>query len=209
MAAQPVIPGSKPPTVTINRKLNLVLEMEGEKGRIHVHAVPISRAIFEENFLVISRAYMAIYNNDLGPVVGPRVAKLMLLREAGNLGADADAAVKTALLPEIERLATVLFQGERGWETLPYAAMRNRGMIDEETAAEIENALVYFTCASSIHLQRELAVVVGGLRQFSGAVTTSLTLTEYKNSLPTWTSVETTGEKPTPTTAADQSSIPT
>lgn len=202
-----VKPNIKEQQVKLNRRLNLTLEVDSPKGKIHVHAVPISRAFFEDNFLVISRAYTAIYNNNLGPVVGPRVAKLMLTREA--LEIDELVKVNSVLLPEIERLTTVLMPSERGWEMVPYAAARKRGMIDEETDCEIENALVYFTCASSVHLQKEVPVVMGGLRQFWGAVMTSLNVMEYKNSLPTSTPEETTGEKPTSTGAAAPSSIPT
>jgi hypothetical protein len=60
--------------VSLNRKLNLVLHVDTEKGRIYIHSVPIGRLIFEDNFLVIGRAFTAIYTNGLGPVAGPRVA---------------------------------------------------------------------------------------------------------------------------------------
>lgn len=193
--------------VKLNRKLNLVLQVDSTKGRAHVYAEPISRAVFEDNFLVIGRAYMAIYNNNLGPVVGPRMAKLMLMREA--LEIDELVKVNSVLLPEIERLTTVLMPNERGWEMVPYAAARKRGMLDEETDSEIENALVFFTCASSVHLQKEVPTVMGGLRQFWGVVMTSLNVMEFKNSLPISTPEETTGEKPTSTGAAAPSSIPT
>jgi hypothetical protein len=201
--------GIKDQPIRINRKLNLVLQIDTEKkGTIHVHSVPISRAVFEEHFLAISRAYTAIYENRLD-WMGPRLAKLMLLREAEAIGLGETERVKTILLPEIERLTNVLIPGERGWETLPYAAARNRGVIDEDAVIEIENALVFFTCASALHPQREFAVMVTGLQRFWGAATILSNVTEYRSSLPISTPAETTGEKPIPTAAAEASSIPT
>jgi hypothetical protein len=180
--------------------------VDSEKGRIHVHSVPISRAVFERHFMAISRAYTAIYANQLD-WMGPRLAKLMLLREAEAIGET--ESVNRELLPEIERLTNVLLPGERSWDMMPLAAVRNRSMIEEEVIIEIENALVFFTCASALHPQKELEVMVAGLRRFWGAVTTSSNVTEYRSSLPISIPAETTGEKPTSNEAAVPSSIPT
>jgi uncharacterized membrane protein len=104
-------------------------------------------------------------------------------------------------------LTNVLVAGERGWETMPYDVARKRSLIDEDAAALVENAIVYFTCASSIHMETELGMALDGLRQLWNAQTSSLNATEYMRSLPTSTPVETTGEKPA-VTATNQSSIP-
>ena len=68
--------------VKLNRKLNLVLSAGSEDDTIYIHSTPISRAVFEDNFLVISRAFTAVYTNGLGPVTGPRVAALLLAAAA-------------------------------------------------------------------------------------------------------------------------------
>lgn len=202
-------PSMQAQPVKINRKLNLVLQVDSAKGRLHVHSVPISRAMFEQHFLVIARALTQIYNNGLGLLFGPRVAKLMLIREAEAMGDNEIDRVNMGLLPEIDRLTNVLVPNERGWENLPYETAKKRGIIDEETQVEIENAIIYFTCASSIHLQSEVPTAVAGLRQFLGADTTLLNVTEYRNSLPTSTPVVITGESVTSTIVEGQSSIPT
>jgi hypothetical protein len=180
--------------VTLNRKLNLILTIETANGNVHVHSVPISREIFEDNFLVISRAFTAIYTHGLGPVTGPRVAALMLKQEAQTLGIW--ERTQASLMAEIHRLTNVMAVGKNGWETMPFDVARRNGTLDDDAAAEVENCVVYFTCASSIHLKAELAVAREGLSTLWNAQTTSLNATEYMNSLRTSTREENTGEKP-------------
>lgn len=178
--------------IKINRKLNLVMDVDTGDGLIHIHSAPISREVFEDNFLVISRAFTAVYTNGLGPVTGPRVAALLLKQEAQTLGVW--DRTQQSLMAEIYRLTNVVAPGPSGWESLPYDAAKKRGVLDENTASEVENCIVYFTCASSIHLKAELAVATEGLSTLWGAQTTSLNVTEYMRSLPTSTQEETTGE---------------
>src|SRR6516164_2529005 len=104
--------------VTLNRKLNLVLSVETEKGTIHVHSSPIGREVFEDNFLVISRAFTAVYTNGLGPVTGPRVAALLLRDEAKKLGIW--ERTQQSLMNEIYRLTNVMATTENGWESFPF-----------------------------------------------------------------------------------------
>jgi hypothetical protein len=178
----------------LNRKLNLVLTVETGDGPVHIHSVPISRQVFEDNFLPISRAFTAVYTNGLGPVTGPRVAALLLKQEAEALGVW--PRTQQSLMAEIYRLTNVVAAGERGWEQMPFDVAKKRGILEEDTAAEVENCIVYFTCASSIHLKQEMAVALEGLSTLWGAQTILSNVTEYMNSLPTLTQEETTGEKP-------------
>ena len=180
--------------VTLNRKLNLVLSVDTDKGTVYVHSVPISREVFEDNFLVISRAFTAVYTNGLGPVTGPRVAALLLKQEAKTLGVW--ERTQQSLMAEIHRLTNVMAPGDSGWETMPFDVAKKREVLDDATAAEVENCIVYFTCASSIHLKAELTVAMEGLSTLWGARTTSLNATEYMSSLRTSTQEETTGETP-------------
>jgi hypothetical protein len=180
--------------VKLNRKLNLVMDIETGDGLVHVHSVPISREVFEDNFLVISRAFTAVYTNGLGPVTGPRVAALLLKQEAETLGVW--QKTQQSLMAEIYRLTNVVAPGPTGWETLPFDVAKKRGVLDDSDAAEVENCIVYFTCASSIHLRAEMAVAIEGLKTLWGAQTTSSNVTEYTRSLPISTQEETTGESP-------------
>ena len=178
--------------VTLNRKLNLVLSVDTEKGPVHIHSAPISREVFEDNFLAISRAFTAVYTNGLGPVTGPRVAALLLRDEAKKL--NVWERTQQSLMAEIYRLTNVIAPSDTGWETMPYSVAKARGVLDEDALAEVENCIVYFICASSIHLRAEMAVALEGLSTLWSARTTSSNVTEYMRSLPTLTPVESTGE---------------
>jgi hypothetical protein len=180
--------------VKLNRKLNLVLSLDTDQGSIYVHSTPISREVFEDNFLAISRAFTAVYTNGLGPVTGPRVAALLLKQEATTLGVW--ERTQQSLISEIHRLTSVIMPGEGGWETIPFDTAKKRGIIDSDVASEVENSLVYFTCASSIHLKAELTVALEGLSTLWGAQTTLLNATEFMSSLPTSTLEENIGERP-------------
>jgi len=153
--------------------------------------------VFEANFLVISRAFTAVYTNGLGPVTGPRVAALLLKQEAQTLGVW--ERTQQSLMAEINRLTNVVAPSGNGhgWESMPFDVAKKRGILDENEAAEVENCIVYFICASSIHLKTEMAVAVEGLSTLWGAQTTSSNVTEYMRSLPTSTPEENTGETKT------------
>jgi hypothetical protein len=181
--------------LTIDRKLNIVLKVETAKGPVHVHASPIGREVFEDNFLVISRAFTAVYTNGLGPVTGPRVAALLLRDEAKKMGVW--ERTQQSLMAEIYRLTNVIAPTDNGWENYPFMVAKQRGILNEDEAAEIENCIVYFTCASSIHLRAELAVATEGLSTLWNAQITSSNTTEYMRSLPTSTPTGTTGETAT------------
>jgi hypothetical protein len=168
------------------------MDVETGDGIVHVHSVPISREVFEDNFLPISRAFTAVYTNGLGPVTGPRVAALLLKQEAETLGVW--PRTQQSLMAEIYRLTNVVAPGPSGWETMPFDVAKKRGILTDEEAAEVENCIVYFTCASSIHLKAELTVAMEGLSTLWGAQTILSNVTEYTRSLPTSTQEETTGE---------------
>jgi len=180
--------------VKLNRKLNIVVNIETEAGSVHVHSTPIGREVFEDNFLVISRAFTQIYTNGLGPVTGPRVAALMVRQEALTMGVW--EKTQQSLMAEIYRLTNVIAPSDSGWEQMPFDVARKRGILNADEAAEVENCIVYFTCASSIHLKAEMEVAWEGLRTLWGAQTISSNVTEFMSSLPILTPVGTTGENP-------------
>jgi len=177
----------------LNRKLNLVLTVETDKGVVHIHTTPISRAVFEENFLVISKAFSAIFVNEVGPM-GPRIAALLLKQEAEKLGTW--DKVQQSLVAEVYRLTIVIAPGPNGWETMPYNVAKQRGILDEDQAAEAENCIMYFICASSVQTRGELAKATDFLKILWSAQTTLLNSTEYTRSLPMSTQEENIGEKP-------------
>jgi hypothetical protein len=191
----------------LNRKLNIVLKTEGINGSdIYIHSMPIGINVFKDNYLVISRTFTGIYTNGLGPVTGPKVAKYMLLDQAEQLGLKPHT--EQSLMLEISRLTNAIVLGTNGWETMPYSEVKKRNLIDEESAEEAENILVYFMCASSVRLRTEIDLTMNGLQLLWDAQTTSSNVTEFMRSLPTLTPTENTGENVTPLQAKPRASIP-
>ena len=182
-------------TVTISRKLNLVLNpIETEGGLLYIHSIPVGRQVFETCYRAMARAMASLVSEGVGPITGPSVAKLYLQTEADFLG-ESDK-ISGVLMPEIRRLTNCAIAGKP--DTLPYVVACQRNMIDEDQQSEVENILCYFTLASWIRLPEGLSRGMGieGLRQLWKAQTSSLGLTEYMRSLPTSTPEENTGEKP-------------
>jgi hypothetical protein len=184
-------------SITINRKLNLVIPIE-EDGVVKawIHSSPISREVFESNYLLLVRTLSDLYGNGVGPVMAVRVAKLGLRDTAKRINEEQDISIN--IINEIHRLTMIIMPNTSGkWESLPYDVVKNRKLLDEDSLAEVENALVYFTVASAIHLKNELPTVYQGLYQIWNAQTISLNVTEYTNSLPMLTPTENIGERVT------------
>ena len=100
----------------INKALNLVIPVDWEMGgQIFVHSTPISREVFEQYFLVISKTFAAIFSQGLGAVAGPRIAYLMLKKTAEDMGLWAGpAGVGAGLMNEMIRLSNVIMPDEKG-----------------------------------------------------------------------------------------------
>ena len=96
----------------IDRSLNFVMPVERENGTIYVHSMPISRQVFEANFLPISKTFTRLYTDGIGTTSGPRVAALMLREVATEMGI-ADK-IERELFAEIRRLTNVILPGNTG-----------------------------------------------------------------------------------------------
>ena len=70
----------------IDRRLNLVIPIDGAAGRFYLHSMPVSRVVFEQYFLVLAKTFSAIYGEGLSALSGPRVAAMMLKRIAQRDG---------------------------------------------------------------------------------------------------------------------------
>jgi hypothetical protein len=179
------------PAVTLNRRLNLVVKVDGGRdplrGTLHVFAVPVARSVFDANFMIMCRAYAEIYRNSLGVIAGPKAAALLIKQEADVLG---ESAKGDMLLEEIRRLTNVLVpsvNGAGGYTMVDYGVAIRQGLIGEDDVADIEAAICFFTLASRVGPHFQLDAILEGLSLFWRAQTTSLTLTEYMRSLPTST----------------------
>ena len=184
----------------IDRRLNIVIPMETESGdAYYVHSTPIGRAVFEQYFLPISKAFTAIYRENLGIVAGPRVAMLLLKQVSEEMGVwDGPSGVQQGLVNEIHRLTNVLVLGEgSGWRTLSFDDAVAQQIISADDKSEVDNALAFFTCVSSVGNRHQISNELSGMIALWGAQTTSLNSTAFANSLPTWTGTDSSGETET------------
>jgi hypothetical protein len=184
--------------VAINKKLNLVIPLEVDDKKMWVHSTPISREVFEANYLLFVKTLSNLYFNGIGPGMAPRVAGLALKDMAKEINSEADVTVP--VIQEIYRLTYVLMvdPSTNKWTSKPFVEIKMKNLIDDETLREVENALVYFTVASAIHLKSELPTIMVGLSSIWGAQTTSLNAMDYCNSLTILNPDENTGEKELP-----------
>jgi hypothetical protein len=187
----------------LDRRLNFVIPIEQDGKTVYVHSMPISRDVFERYAIVIAKTFAAIYNEGLGIIAGPRVAAHVLKKVAVASGEwDGESGVARGLMAEIRRLSNVLVPGAKGWETVPLEDAIKRGMIDPEDASEVENAVVFFCVASSMHKRAELKAVLDGASMYWGARVESSNCTEFAASLPTSTAGANTGGTSPPASAA-------
>lgn len=178
----------------INEKMNLVIPVfdQGEDTiRAYVHSKPISAEVFEAHFLLLSRTFSAIHGEGLGALTGPRVAALMMRRIAKNASLEDEYK---ALSAEIRRLTNVLMRGPHGWETIPFEEVINNKLIDQEDLGEVDNAITFFIVYCATHRKMALEVLPGAARMW-GAQISSLSLSEYHESLRILTATDNTGER--------------
>ena len=188
----------------LNPQLNLVIPIEQDGGTIYVHSTPPSAEIFDRYFLPISKTFAEIYNSGLGITAGPRVAAKYLKKVSMEMGAwDGPIGVEAGLISEFRRLSNVI---DTDGQILPLQDLVDKKVIDAEDWSEVENALSFFCVASCMHLKKERRPVLEGAAALWGAQITSLSCTEYRDSLRTSTKAENTGEKLAP--AAEGLPIP-
>jgi hypothetical protein len=179
----------------INRALNLVIPIETDKGQIFVHSTPISREVFEQYFLVISKTFASIFSQGLGAIAGPRIAYLMLKKTSEEMGIwSGVGGVEYGLVNEIIRLSNVLMPTAKGWKSIPLHSAIEKGTLDSETVAEVEGELIFFTCVSMMNKRIQIEGIMDTVNGLWGSLTTSSNSTEFMNSLMTSTEAESSGE---------------
>ena len=191
-------------SVTINRKLNLVVPVEVHEGvTVYFHSAPVMNETFETYYKVMAKAFTEIYTSGLSYVSGPRVAAMALKDVSVKMGVwDGPEGVENGLLGEIKRLTNVVMLGDRGWQVIPVADKAVTNVVSEDDFSEVNNAIAFFILASAMHKKSQLKGVLEGAAALWGASVMSLNATEYAASLPTSTTAASTGEKVT------RSSIP-
>lgn len=182
----------------IDHRLNLVLPVDTHLGEIYVHSTPVGYPVFEKYFKVMSRTWASLVT--LGaPLSGPKVP-MMELRDFSQASGiwDGPQGVRMGLVEEMRRLTSVIVpRGEGGWEAMMLMDAHRAEIINDEDLAEIEGAVCFFTLAAHVQHRRSHATTFGGLGMLWGAQITSLTSSEYLNSLSTSTGAETTSPTPT------------
>jgi hypothetical protein len=174
----------------INKALNLVIPVELNGVECFVHSTPISYEVFEKYFWVMSRTFGVIESMPASHVSGPRIAAMMLKKQAEITGEwEGQDGVEKGLINEIRRLTNIVIPGSRGWELTPYYDAIQRGIISTEDAREIDGIVTYFILASAMH-KRDLLKPTLELLSMWGARPESLDCSAFVNSLPTLTEAE-------------------
>ena len=178
----------------LDRNLNLTQKLETDSGACYIHSTPISRVEWEEYFYVLSQTYASLFMGGLGVSTGPTMAALMLRKVAKDQGVwDGEAGVQAGLMGAIRRLTNVVVATDQGWQTIPYEVAVSRHILDEDAQAEVENAIVFFICVSSVlrgpKSRPKLLVTLGMMRALWDAQTTPLDVTAFASSLTTSTPV--------------------
>lgn len=173
----------------IDEQLHLTMTVDSDDGSvIHVHAAPVSREVFQRYWRPMSRAYEEILDQKL-VVTGPRIAANALRDAARELGIlDGPTGVDAGLMPEIRRLTNVLVagtNGHAGWQPIPYDDALRADLLTQDEADEIEGILVFFTLAWRQHRKADRRDWIIGVSAVWGALTSSLNLSAFANSLPT------------------------
>ena len=177
----------------IDKNLNMIIPLERDDGsKVYVHSMPISRDVFDRNYVIIAKTFAAIYGEGLGPLSGPRICALMMRdiaqRSAGDneeLRAFALRDVEQSLFAEIRRLTNVALPTPNGWEQLPLQHVIDHKLLDEDDIAEVENAICFFTVQWRMQKQRDrVAALEVPMRLWGGQLSAS-SLTEWIVSLTT------------------------
>ena len=194
---------------TINKKLNLVVplyfdvEDPDEKPYAYVHSRPIDAEVFDKYFRVLRATWSQINTDgDLrygGAQMAFRylrvIAEAMPSKTPGVNFWEAPDGVEAGLVKEMLQRTNVLCIGANGWETVTFKTALDQSRITAEEAGEVQAALTFFTLASVMNRRSVAQMILTMCLRPWGASVTSLNATEYRNTLPTSTADENTGEK--------------
>jgi hypothetical protein len=191
----------------INRAMNLIVPVETELGTAYIHSTPISKEIYKEHFLILSKTFAGIFSEGLGVIAGPRIAYMMLEQVSTEKGVWEGAdGVRNTLVSEIIRLSSLVYPVEgKGWDNKPLDVALDGGIVDLD---EVIGELVFFTCVSAINKPdqaREMMEAVAGLWN---SATTSLSLMAWIDSLATSKPPASSGETASTSSATSSTTAP-
>jgi hypothetical protein len=164
---------------------------------VHVHSIPISRAVWEANYRLITKTTVAMYGDGLAPGAAMRVT-VLYMRDTAKLmdetiGGGNFQTHAAALLAECWRLTNVMMLSSAGtWQMVPFQELLDRKQLDPDILSEVQNAIAFFTLASWFHRDKERQDIYSLMKAY-GAQIISLDATGYMNSLQTSTATVSSG----------------
>jgi hypothetical protein len=186
-------------TMKLDRKLNLVIELEREGVPAFIHATPLDAMVFKRYYKPIARAYGAMFAEGYTVYGSPRIASFLLEDAARDMRMwEGPDGVEGGLLPEIRRGANLITASPTGYTTIPLENAISAKLISDDEMAEVENILVFFILASAMSKRSDLTVMLEITSAIWKTQSTLLNSTEFANSLSTSTATENTGEKAIP-----------
>lgn len=177
---------------TIDSSLRLVLPLRQDaagNATSWAYHTPLSIEAFEASYRILAAAKGAMFAKGASYAyyAGVHVAALHL-RDAGKQDAaesgDASSDAAGALLAELHRLTTVALRTPDGWDQVPLDVAKQRGSLDDADVRDLENALVFFSCAFWLTSRARRKTDVGIAASAMAGSITSLSLTEWIASLP-------------------------
>lgn len=177
----------------IDRRLNIILtveRMDGQGQPMFVHSVPIPEETYEAHWDVMTQTINQLYTKRYMPPMAARIGLKTLLKVADEMGVR--KYVEDDLVTRMMLLTTLIIPGQG--KDLPLEIAHNSKLISTEDYKEVKEYIAYFTCASWVHPRKELGRLLYPMLDESGAVFNSLTVTEFKASLPTLKTDANTGE---------------
>jgi hypothetical protein len=168
----------------IARNMNLIVEVETERGMCRVHSVPISKAVYRQHFFILSKVFAAIFSEGLGVVAGPRIAYLLLEKIAADMDIwEGPDGVRNTLVNEIIRLSNLIYPVEgKGWDNQPLEVALDKGLVEPD---DVMGELVFFTCVSAINKPPQAEALMEKVSGLWSSQITSLNVTDWTASLPT------------------------
>lgn len=175
----------------IDASLKLVLERrrESDGATFLVYSQPVSLVVAREFWQVLQGAVATTYGGG-NPMIAPRFAAQAVRDAAAAIGND---RVEQSFIGEIKRLTMVIVPGETGWQQIPFSDAVRAGLLSEDEADEVENAIVFFTMAWRFHSTNDRKALVSSAVTLWRGRTTSLSAMELIASLPTSNATDASG----------------
>lgn len=138
----------------LDSKLNFLFPVDGSNGVIHVCSAPLSRSVFEMYYAELGAVFTKCFDgNDPKHIAltAPQLALPALKKASRDMNTwEGLDGVKTGFINELIRLTMIAHSTEQGWQQLPLDVAITRGLIDEDTQAEILSNLVFFHAISKV-----------------------------------------------------------